>query len=70
MSNLPKQKAIRLSRVFTTLSALILVCFFALVKDANANNVRITNLTGHPHSSGDGEVEFDLAWDNSWRCGG
>ncbi len=43
------------------------MCFFALVKDANANNVRITNLTVHPHSSGDGEVEFDLAWDNSWR---
>jgi formylglycine-generating enzyme required for sulfatase activity len=67
MSNLAKQKGIRLSRALTTLSALILVCFFALVKDANANNVRITNLTVHPHSSGDGEVEFDLAWDNSWR---
>ena len=46
------------------------MCFFALLKDANANNVRIANLTVHPHSSGDGEVEFDLAWDNSWRCGG
>jgi formylglycine-generating enzyme required for sulfatase activity len=68
MSNLAKQKAIGLSRALNTLCVLILVCFtFAPLREASANNVRITNLTVHPYSSGDGEVEFDLAWDNSWR---
>jgi hypothetical protein len=46
----------------------MLVCFIiAPLREASANNVRITNLTVHPYSGGDGEVEFDLAWDNSWR---
>ena len=68
MSNLAIQKFIVLSRVLNTLCALILVCFIvAPLREASANNVRITNLTVHPHSGGDGEVEFDLAWDNSWR---
>ena len=68
MSNLAKQKAIVLSRALNTLCALILVCFIvAPLREASANNVRITSLTVHPHSGGDGEVEFDLAWDNSWR---
>ena len=68
MSNSAKQKAIVLSRAVNTLCALILVCFIiAPLREASANNVRITNLTVHPYSGGDGEVEFDLAWDNSWR---
>jgi predicted Rdx family selenoprotein len=37
-----------------------------------ANDIQITNLTVHPHSGGNGEVEFDITWSNSWRvnCSG
>ncbi len=43
------------------------LCLALCISSASANDVRITNLTVHPYSGGDGEVEFDLAWDNSWR---
>lgn len=34
---------------------------------AHANNIAIGNLVVHPYSGGNGEVEFDVSWDNSWR---
>lgn len=34
---------------------------------AHANNIAISNLVVHPYSGGNGEVEFDISWDNSWR---
>ncbi len=34
-----------------------------------ANNLQITNQTNHPYdsSTGTGDVEFDISWNNSWR---
>jgi formylglycine-generating enzyme required for sulfatase activity len=42
------------------------VAVFSLMS-ALANDIQVTNLTVHPHSGGNGEVEFDLSWSNSWR---
>ena len=46
---------------------MVLVCLVTSVSSVSATDVRITNLWVHPYNGGDGEVEFDLAWDNSWR---
>jgi formylglycine-generating enzyme required for sulfatase activity len=52
-------------RIF--LALLALVCTLASLHDAKANDVRIRNFWRHSYSGGNGEVEFDVAWDNSWR---
>ncbi len=50
------------------LSALMgFLCLVFSITPALATDVRIANQTIHPYSGGDGEIEFDLAWDNSWR---
>jgi formylglycine-generating enzyme required for sulfatase activity len=45
----------------------LLVCLIFPLRDTFANDIQITNLTVHPHSGGNGEVEFDITWSNSWR---
>lgn len=60
----------RPSSVISLRALCVFVAFFCLLsslKVALATDIRITNLTVHPYSGGDGEVEFDLSWDNSWR---
>jgi formylglycine-generating enzyme required for sulfatase activity len=50
------------------LYALMLLLALCLpTNESKANNVQITNLVVHPHSGGNGEVEFDITWSNSWR---
>jgi formylglycine-generating enzyme required for sulfatase activity len=50
------------------LSALVgFLCLVLSITPAFATDVRIANQTIHPYNGGDGEIEFDLAWDNSWR---
>jgi formylglycine-generating enzyme required for sulfatase activity len=46
---------------------MVLVCLAFPLRDTFANDILITNLTVHPHSGGNGEVEFDITWSNSWR---
>jgi formylglycine-generating enzyme required for sulfatase activity len=54
--------------VYWTLCALLALLYLAGgCCPASATDVRITNFWRHPYSGGNGEVEFDLAWDNSWR---
>jgi hypothetical protein len=43
------------------------LCLVLSITVAQATDVRIANQTIHPYNGGDGEVEFDLAWDNSYR---
>jgi formylglycine-generating enzyme required for sulfatase activity len=50
------------------LYALMLLLALCLpTNESKANDVQITNLVVHPHSGGNGEVEFDITWQNSWR---
>jgi formylglycine-generating enzyme required for sulfatase activity len=44
------------------------VCLLVPLRASVANNIQVTNLIVHPHSGGNGEVEFDLSWENSWRA--
>ncbi len=54
--------------IYRELSALVmLVCLLLPTTFALANDILISNLTVHPHSGGNGEVEFDITWSNSWR---
>jgi formylglycine-generating enzyme required for sulfatase activity len=54
--------------VHRVLVALTLFVFLAApLQQAAATDPRISNFWRHPYSGGNGEVEFDLAWDNSWR---
>ncbi len=54
--------------IYRALYALaLLVCLVLPLTSARANDIQITNLTVHPHSGGNGEVEFDITWSNSWR---
>ena len=46
---------------------MLLVCLLLSARTSLANDIQITNLTVHPHSGGNGEVEFDITWRNSWR---
>jgi formylglycine-generating enzyme required for sulfatase activity len=46
---------------------MILVSLLLPIHASFANDIQITNLTVHPHSGGNGEVEFDITWSNSWR---
>jgi formylglycine-generating enzyme required for sulfatase activity len=55
-------------RVLQAISALLLlVCLLLPLNASLANEILITNLTVHPHNGGNGEVEFDITWSNSWR---
>jgi formylglycine-generating enzyme required for sulfatase activity len=58
-------RSVGLRRVIGALA--ILVCLAVPLASALANDIQITNLTVHPHSGGNGEVEFDITWRNSWR---
>jgi formylglycine-generating enzyme required for sulfatase activity len=51
----------------TLYALLVVVCLLLPLHAARANDIQIANLTVHPHSGGNGEVEFDLTWNNSWR---
>jgi formylglycine-generating enzyme required for sulfatase activity len=46
---------------------MVLVCLAFPLRDTFATDIQIANLTVHPHSGGNGEVEFDITWSNSWR---
>jgi formylglycine-generating enzyme required for sulfatase activity len=58
-------RSIRLVQALTAL--VLLVCLLLPLQASFANDIQITNLTVHPHNGGNGEVEFDLTWSNSWR---
>jgi len=45
----------------------ILVCLVIPLDRARASDIQLTNLTVLPFSGGNGEVQFDLTWTNSWR---
>jgi hypothetical protein len=56
----------RITRVVQkALGVLLLFCLPFI--QASANDIQITNLTVHPYNGGNGEVEFDITWQNSWR---
>ncbi len=66
--SMPSEISLRCVAAYRALYALIgFLCLVIPVAQALATDVRIVNQTIHPYSGGDGEVEFDLAWDNSWR---
>lgn len=55
-------------RVTTVLSMLCAVlALVAPITHAHAGNIQITGLVVHPYSGGNGEVEFDVSWESSWR---
>ncbi|MEY4668885.1 MAG: hypothetical protein RL518_1584 [Pseudomonadota bacterium] len=56
---------VRFSKVVGAL--LVSLYLLAVPREALANDIQITNLTVHPYSGGNGEVEFDITWQNSWR---
>jgi len=47
---------------------LVTVSIFLPAFESKANDIQVTNKTIHPHSGGNGEVEFDISWSNSWRA--
>ncbi|MFN5061720.1 MAG: SUMF1/EgtB/PvdO family nonheme iron enzyme [Pseudomonadota bacterium] len=49
------------------IALVVFVCFVLPFRTSLANDIQVTNLTIHPHSGGNGEVEFDITWSNSWR---
>jgi formylglycine-generating enzyme required for sulfatase activity len=62
------QGHLRSDAVYRALHALgLLVWLFFPLTSALANDISVTNLTVHPHNGGNGEVEFDITWSNSWR---
>jgi formylglycine-generating enzyme required for sulfatase activity len=65
MNGYRQSRCVGALRVFFAL--LVLVCVLSPLHEAAANDVRITNFVRHPYSGGNGEVEFDLTWNNSWR---
>lgn len=70
MSREGKQREVGIYRVpkYRVLIALLLIVFLlAPSQRARATDVRITNFWRHPYSGGNGEVEFDVTWNNSWR---
>jgi hypothetical protein len=46
---------------------MLLLALCLPTNESKANDIQITNLVVHPHSGGNGEVEFDITWSNSWR---
>lgn len=60
-----KQRCVGNLRVLLALTLFVFLA--APLQHATATDPRITNFWRHPYSGGNGEVEFDLAWDNSWR---
>lgn len=65
---MPSTRSPRCVARYRVLFALLaFLCLMISAASALATDVRIANQIIHPYSGGDGEVEFDLAWDNSWR---
>jgi formylglycine-generating enzyme required for sulfatase activity len=53
-------------RLALALLALFVWCVH--VSSARAYDIQISNLVVHPYSGGNGEVEFDINWQSSWRA--
>jgi formylglycine-generating enzyme required for sulfatase activity len=65
---MPSERISRSTAKNRALSALLGLLYLVLsITPVLATDIRIANQTIHPYNGGDGEVEFDLAWDNSWR---
>jgi hypothetical protein len=56
-----------LGRYRVLCALLLVVCLVLSRQEVFANDIQITNLVVQPYSGGNGEVEFDLSWSNSWR---
>lgn len=60
----------RISRRQRFLLALAALLVWLVAADrARAYDIQIANLVVHPYNGGNGEVEFDIAWQSSWRVG-
>jgi len=65
MHQSPTRQRLSFTPALTALMLLLALCL--PTTESKANDVQITNLVVHPHSGGNGEVEFDITWSNSWR---
>lgn len=45
----------------------LLVCLAFSTRHAVANDIQVSSVTGLPFSGGNGEVQFNITWQNSWR---